>query len=542
MLLKRNNSRCIQNELVAYRQIRLPAQFYQNDVHKHQQQLTMKTKKDSVDMDDIDGCTKQQLIKKDSSDLDHEAAIMVKSFDILQSVTEQKEGKTGNASVSLHPDDSDKDFLMNDIKQMVQNLTDNKIKGKYNTSRWVESLENKLSAMCAQSVHQFNQVSLHVSDLLEEHQVTVVKFWASKYEVRSLRGRIDLSDLRCGKLESLICEAMDEHETTKGKFRQQLALGKKRLSDIHDLNDEIACKDKALARMERSFSKEREERVELEKMNADRLMSMQKELDDCRRAFARKREECNDLKEQHGMLMKEKMELAGSLTSVNERFDAQQHKSGQLEVDVERLSMEKKNLEKKLDQESSAKFEISLKLDKVTHAGTSQRSKNRVLAKELATAVTKNDDLQESLDKVLSKIKNTQKACDREKLSRKSLSDKTVAIMHEKDAELLRVKRKLEATKRFLATINDKVENNQDFEARRCTGVGSEKDVTSGNVVLQEEKKSKRKRRGGHKKQKGACTGKNNNSSTNLLEIISSLNKGKIAFFLIDFLFFFDIN
>ena len=534
MLLKRNNPRCIQNELLTYRQIRLPAKFYQND----EQQLTMEMKKDSVDMDDINSCTKQQLIKKDSSDLDHEAAIMVKGFDILQSVTEQKEGKTGNASVSLHPDDvSDKDFLANDIKQMVQNLTDNKIKGKDNTSRWVESLENKLSAMCAQSVHQFNQVSLHVSNLLEEHKVTAVKFRASKDEVESLRGRIDLSDFRCTKLESLICEAMDEHETTKGKFRQQLALGKKRLSDIHDLNDEIACKDKALARMERSFSKVREERVELEKINAERLMSFQKELDDCRRAFARKREECNDLKEQHGMLMKEKMVLAGSLTSVNERFDAQQHKSSQLEVDVERLSMEKKDLEKKLDQESSAKFEISLKLDKVTHAGISQRSKNQVLAKELASAVAKNDDLQGSLDKVLSKIKNTQKACDREKMSRKSLNDKTMAIMHEKDAELLKVKKKLESTKIFLASINHKAESKQDFKAHRCTGVGSEKDVTCGNVVQPEEKKTKRKRRGGHKKKKG--TGEKNNSSTDSLEIIRSLNKGKTAFFIIDFLFLF---
>ena len=531
MLLKRNNPKCIQDELLTYGQIRLPAKFYENDVHKHQQQLTMETKKDSVDMDDVDGCRKHQLIKKDSSDLDHEAALMVKGFDILQSVTGQKEGKTGTASVSRHPDISDKDFLANDIKQMVQNLTDNKIKEKYNKSGWVESLEKKLSAMCAQSVHQFNQVSLHVSDLLEEHQVTVVKFRASKDEVKSLRGRIDLSDLRCAKLESLICEARDEHEETKGKFRQQLALDKKQSWDIHNLNEEIAGKDNAFANMERSFSKEREERVELEKINGDRLMSMQKELDDCRRAFAYKREECSGLEKQNGMLRKEKIDLAGSLTSANERLDAQQHKSGQLEVDVKRLSMEKKYLEKKLDQESSAKLEISLKLDKMTHTDTLQRSKNRDLAKELATAVSKNDDLQGSLDKALSKIKNTQKACDREKLSRKILADKTMAIVQEKDAELLKVKRKLEATKRFLATINDKAENQHDFQARRCTGVGSERDVTCGNVVLQsEEKKTKRKRRGGHKKKRGAGTGGNNNSSADSLEIVpslSSLNESK---------------
>ena len=495
MLLKRNNPRCIQDELLTYRQIRLPAKFYENDVCK-QQQLTMET--------------------------------------MLQNVTEQKEGKTGTASVSLHPDISDQDFLANDIKQMVQNLTDNKIKEK---SGWVESLEKKLSVMCAQSVHQFNQVSLHVSDLLEEHKVTVAKFCASKVEVKSLRGRIDLSDLRCNKLESLICEARDEHEETKGKFRQQLALDKKQSLEIYSLNEKIAGKDSAFASMERSFSKEREERVELEKMNGDRLTSMQKELDDCRRAFARKREECSGLEKQNGMLRKEKIDLAGSLTSVNERFDAQQHKSGQLEADVERLAMEKKDLEKKLDQESSAKLEISLKLDKVTHAGASQRSKNRVLAKELATAVAKNADLQGSLDKALSKIKNTQKAYDREKMSRKNLADKMMAIVQEKDAELVKVKRKLEATKRFLATINDKVENQQDFQARRCTGVGSEKDVTCGKVVLQEEKKSKRKRRGGHKKKKG--TGGNNSSSTDVLEIVTSLNKGKIAFSLSLIFFFF---
>ena len=534
MLLKRNNPRCIKDELLTYRQIRLPPKFYENDVHKHQQQLTMETKKDSVDMDDVDGCRKQQLIKKDSSDLDHEAALMVKGFAILQSVTEQKEGKTGNASVSLHPDISDKEFLANDIKQMVQDLTDNKLKGKYNKSGWVESLEKKLIVMCAQSVHQFNQVSLHVSDLLGEHQVTVMQYQASKDEVKSLRGRNDLSDLRCNKLESLICEAMDEHEETKGKFRQQLALGRKHSSEIHDLNEEIAGKDKALANMKRSFSKEREERVELEKTNAERLMSLQKELDDCRRAFAHKREQCDGLEKQNGMLMKEKIDLAGSLTSANERFDAHQHKSSQLEVDVERLLMEKKDLEKKLDQESSAKLEISLKLDKVTHAGTSQRSKNRDLAKELATAIAKNADLQGFLDKALSKIKSSQKACDREKMLRKNLSDRTMTIVHEKDAELLKVKRKLESTKRFLATINDKAKNKQDFETRRCTGVGSEKDVTCGNVVLREEKKKKRKRRGGHKAKKGADTGENNNS-----KIIPSLNKGKIAFSLSLIFFFF---
>ena len=637
ILWKRNDPSCIQDEVLAYRQIRLPDKFYQNDVHKHQQQLTMETKKDYVDMDGIDGGKKQQLTKKE---LDDEAALMVKGFEILQSVTEQKERKTGNASVSLHPKISDKEFKSDDIiKPMQQNLTDknlkentdakaesinkarqitsleNKLSAMYvqslhqeqnltdlkqkdkdaksesiNKARQITSLENKLSAMYLQSLHQFDQMSSHVSDLLGEHKVTVVKYRASKDEVKSLRRRIDLSDTRCGKLESLLCEAMDEHENTKGKFRKQLAMVRKRSWEIHDLNEEIAGKDTALADMEKDIKKEKKERVELEKINADAV----KELDDCRKALACKRELCIGLEEQNGMLMKEKMGLAGSLAderqkskeseefnkmilkdqmvlagsladerqkskeleecnkinlkdqmvlakslaNVNGRLDAQQHKSDQLEVDVKRLLMEKKDLEKKLEQESSAKMELSLKLDKVTHAVLSQRSKNIDLAKELATAVSKSDDLQGSLNKVLSEIKNSRKACEREKLSRKSLSERTMAMVYEKDAELVKVRKKLEATKRFLATINDKAAIKQGFKARHCTGVGSEKDVTcgnvvndGGNVVLSEEKKIERKRRGGgHKKKKGAATGENNNSSADSLETItslSSLNKGK---------------
>ena len=180
---------------------------------------------------------------------------------------------------------------------------------------------------------------------------------------------------------------------------------------------------------------------------------------------------------------------------------------------------------------------MSLKLDKVTHAGTSQRSKNRILAKELATAVSKSDALKVSLNKVLLDIKNTKMACDRERMLRNNLSNRNIAMVHEKDAELLRVKRKLEATKRFLATINNNAENKQGFAGRHCTGVGSEKDVTcgnavgdSGNVLQSEEKKSKRKRRGGgHKKKTGAAIGGNidNSSSTDSLEIITSLSSLK---------------
>ena len=557
ILWKRNDPRCIQYEVLTYRQIRLPDNFYQHDV-RQQQQLT----KDSVDMGDIDGCMKQQLTKEDSSDLDHEAELMVKGFDILQRVTEQKERKTSTASISPPPDISDKELKSGDdiIKPMEQNLTGNN--ESINNARLITSLEHKLSAMYTQSLHQFDQMSLQMSHLLEEHKATATKFRASKDEVKLLRGRIDLSDMRCNKLESLLCEAMDEHEETKGKFRQQLALGRKRSWAIHDLNEEIAVKNKALSNMERSFSKDKEERLELEKINADAV----EELDDCRTELTHKREQCDSLEEQNGMLMKDQIRHAESLMNLNERLDAQQYKSGQFELDVERLSKEKKGLDKKLEQESSAKLELSLKLDKATHAVTSQKSKNRDLAKELATAVSKNDDLQGSLDKVLSEIKNTKKACDREKMLRKNLSDRTVAIVHEKDVELVKVKNKLEATKKFLATVNNKVENKQGFKTRRCTGVGSEKDVTCGNVVddgknavddgnnvvddgknavddgknvvddgknavddgknavLQsEEKKNKRKRRGGrNKKKKGAAT-----DSLETVTSLSSLNKGK---------------
>ena len=434
ILWKRNDPRCIQDEMLTYRQIRLPAKFYQHDVHKHQQQLPMETKKDYVDMDDVDGCRKQQLIKKDSSDLDHEAALMVKGFEILQSVTEKKERQTGTASKSPHSEISDKELKSNDIiKPMEQNLTGNKdakaesinkdAKAEsIKKARQITSLENKLSAIYVQSLHQLDQMSLHMGDLLEERKVTVMKLRASKYQVKSLSGRIDLSDLRCNKLESLICETMDEHEETKSKFRKQLALGRKRSWEIHDLNEEIAGKDKALDSMERAIKKEREERVELEKNNAEALINLQKELNNCRTALAQKRrEQCKTLEEQNGMFRKEKIDLADSMTNLNERLDAQQHKSGQLELDVERLLKEKKDLEKKLEQESSAKLELSLKLDKVTRAVSSQRSKNRDLAKELATAVSKNDDLQGSLNKALSEIKSTKKACDREKLFKKKL-------------------------------------------------------------------------------------------------------------------------
>ena len=72
----------------------------------------------------------------------------------------------------------------------------------------------------------------------------------------------------------------------------------------------------------------------------------------------------------------------------------------------------------------------------------------------------------------------------------------------------------------------------QGFEARHCTGVGSEKDNicgnavnNGGNVVLQsEENRSKRKRRSGHKKKKRAATGENYNSIADSLETITSLS------------------
>ena len=109
--------------------------------------------------------------------------------------------------------------------------------------------------MYAQYVRQFNEISLHMSNLLEEHKVTVIQYRASKDE--ALGGRIDVSDMRCAKLESLICETMDEHEETKGKLWKQLALGKKQSWDIHDLNDEIAGKYKTLVNMEIDSRKEK---------------------------------------------------------------------------------------------------------------------------------------------------------------------------------------------------------------------------------------------------------------------------------------------
>ena len=113
--------------------------------------------KDSVDLDNVDGSRKQQLIKKDSSDLDHEAALMVKVFEIIQSVTEQKEKKTDNASMSPPLDISDTEFKSDDIQQMEQNLTNNKMKEKDDKAEfihdacWIKPLENKLNAMYDQS-------------------------------------------------------------------------------------------------------------------------------------------------------------------------------------------------------------------------------------------------------------------------------------------------------------------------------------------------------------------------------------------------------
>ena len=166
-------------------------------------------------------------------------------------------------------------------------------------------MEDKLNAVYALSLHQFDKMTSQMSDLFDEHIRKVIQCRKLKSKAKSLKGERDILSLRCSKMKCLISETLDEHDETKAKLRKQLALGKDRIWEIQDLK-ELADKNEALVNVKRDFKKERGDRVEKKKLNADVVMNLQKELNGYKKELTKEREKCKDLQERNEVILKEK--------------------------------------------------------------------------------------------------------------------------------------------------------------------------------------------------------------------------------------------
>ena len=110
----------------------------------------------------------------------------------------------------------------------------------------------------------------------------------------------------------------------------------------------------------------------------------------------------------------------------------------------------------------------------------SRESEIRGLDKELTTSEVKRKDLQIAFEKSMLAHKNTKRLLVKEKKSIMELSERVSKVESEKNAEISKIKNKLDATKKFFANTNKLIVTSH---------------ATRDNSVHYEEKTKKPKRR-----------------------------------------------
>ena len=266
---------------------------------------------------------------------------------------------------------------------------------------------------------------------------------------------------------------------------------------VKDLKKELdECKMK--------LGKEEAERCKREELDARVVNDLKKELYDCKKELNDKCTKMKELEKHNENMMNEKMEQ--DATS-NEELEESKLKNKELQSMVDVLKKNDEVLKGKIELESAAKLKLSHQTDKLTNALSSRGLEARRLAKELDAAYAKNQHLQTSLDDTALVVKNVKRSFGKEKEQQRSFRHKMLSLEREKDAELLKVKTKLNATKNFLAKVTQESDQAKQ-KLKKLGDVRREVEVVScGNEadtrVQSKEKKKRKSRPNGQKAKKG---------------------------------------
>ena len=623
---QRNDPQCIQAEVMSYRAIKLPAQNLQQK---------MVAKNEVVEQQEQTEKTEEMAV--------HDV-LFVTGMGVIERVNETKKREKG-IQEQKEFDSSSQEILLNEVNSQEKKEKEKLEIELQSKDVHINMLKKKLNGVFEQSLQQFDHMSIEFKKLLEEHNMKIVQCRIFKNEAGSLRSQLDLLNYRCGKIEGLVNDEQNDHEETRQKHRQQLALNRKQSFQIEDLQKDIIGKEKVIGDLKDQLKKKQEQLDKQERLNADAVGNLQKELVKCKREIenekadkieqerlsevaldgvqretqAYKKElereivrklECEKLnaavvtslqkdlsrhkntleeekeknrrerwanavtvvnfKKELGVckreLGKSKMELEVEKEKISEReiasadameilqrelgtckeeietekvnklkqeklnakaFDCFQKELDKYKTELKRemeksadceklnttvveslekeigefkmglhstrerckvleesiskkeleneglrniskdLDVQKKvngelqtkahqlqaNLKEDLKKALVAKQKLSENVDKLTHSLSSRDIKNGRLAKAYDGSAAKNKHLQTSMDKVLSDLKSTKRACTKEKMWRKELNGKIAEMTNCKDGELSRVQNKLEATKAYLGKI-----------------------------------------------------------------------------------------
>ena len=96
-------------------------------------------------------------------------------------------------------------------------------------------MEDKLNAVYALSLHQFDKMTSQMSDLLDEHNVKVIQCRELKSKAQSLEGECNLLSLRCSNilkektgLDESLADALEKYKDLEGRngmiFKEKMNL------------------------------------------------------------------------------------------------------------------------------------------------------------------------------------------------------------------------------------------------------------------------------------------------------------------------------
>ena len=285
---------------------------------------------------------------------------------------------------------------------------------------------------------------------------------------------------------SMAQEKIGDRKSSKIILQLQMDVTARREFEIKNLREQLAGKNETLHRV---LQEVKAQKIHQKMLNTNIVMKLQNEINESKNELSKEREKYEDSTRQNEIIYQEKKKLAESLQHANEKLEFQEHKSEGLQSIVTEMTIEKKDLVEKL------KFEKSVTL-KLSQAISSKASENQRLAKDLAESGAKITDIQAALNNASSDQKHFRKIANKEKNLRKSLNDRLMELTNEKDTQVAKLKKKLDATKAYLATISQQNKQNE-AKVLKLT-----EDVPGNEDVIQSEEKCRRKR----KKRKGGNT------------------------------------
>jgi len=320
----------------------------------------------------------------------------------------------------------------------------------------------------------------------------------------SLASQLGLSNTRAEQLESLLSESQEEHEDTKAKLKMQkqkaecsqtalekVTEEKRRLQEkvdrksaanyellqrVDNLTHDVVSKDRQNENINKELSALKKEK-EILQISFNKLSTEKQILE----GDVQKKSEANlELLERVEKLTHDVASKDRQNENTIKELSALNKEKQILQMSFNKLSTEKQILERDVQKKSEANLELLERVEKLKHALLSRESEIRSLNKEQATTEGKRKDLQVACEKLLLANKNIKKLLGKEKLSRAELSEKSSTLEREKNAEILKIKNKLDATKKFFANSNKLIVTSP---------------VTRENSVQYEEKTKKPKRR-----------------------------------------------